>query len=77
VCNERPERVGSHVVLASNENSSSFCSFTARQERTGNGVDYESIEFSLNAQDYQHPPHQLCASARPIVADFLDAAGLH
>lgn len=77
VRNERPERVGSHVVLASNENSSSFCSFTARQARTGNGVDYESIEFSLNAQDYQHPPHQLCASARPIVADFLDAAGLH
>jgi hypothetical protein len=76
VRNERSERIGSHVVLASDENSASFCSFTARQALTADGVDYESIEFSLNAQNYQHPPRHLCASARPIVAGFLDAAGL-
>ncbi len=69
-------RIGGHDVLVSDNDSASFCSLTARQGPTGNGTEFESIEFSMNAQNYNHPPPHLCKSTAPIVASFLDAGGL-
>jgi hypothetical protein len=74
--NHNDIQIGSHDVLASKNNSASFCSFTARQAPTGTGTEFETIEFSMNAQNVKHPPPHLCRSTAPIVASFLDAGGL-
>jgi hypothetical protein len=74
--NHKHIQIGGHDMLASDNTSASFCSFTARQALTADGTDFETIEFSMNAQSYQHPPPHLCKSTEPIVASFLDAGGL-